>query len=76
MLVPSSESEWLETAFHKVILKRRQAGGGDPKSAMIACLSLYVKAGLSCDPPMTYEQMKLLLHARLTSPDPKGDKHD
>jgi cyclophilin family peptidyl-prolyl cis-trans isomerase len=57
LIIPTHESEWLETAFHKVIRKRMAQGGGDQKSVIVACVALLVKAGLSCDPPLTEEEI-------------------
>lgn len=64
LIVPTGESEWLETAFHKVIQRRNAT----PRDSMIACLALFVKAALSCDPPLTEEQMLMLVRARYRSP--------
>lgn len=72
LIVPTSESEWIETAFHQVILKRRRLGGGDPSSTIVACIALLVKAGLSCDPPLSKEEITrnivALVEMRFQSP--------
>lgn len=72
LIVPTSESEWLETAFHKVIRNRMTHGGGDQKSVIVACVALLVKAGLSEDPPLTEEEIArniiVLVRERFRSP--------
>lgn len=71
--IPTFESEWLETAFHKVILRRMQDGGGKPRDAMIACLALFVKAAIECGHS---EQEALgMVHERFNCKNAIGDKH-
>ena len=62
MILPTSESEVLEIAFHRVIRARAAA----PRDAMIACLALFVKAAL--EQGYTLEQIQGLVKERFNSP--------
>lgn len=68
LIVPTFESETLELGFHSIINRRK----AKPYDAMIACLALYVKAGI--EGGYSEEQLLMLVRARFRSPNADGTK--